>query len=96
VARVEELEVDAGDLDGARVSEFLRACAVDADATAAAVRAAEAKAAEYGGALIRVVAEVGERRVEVRPRADTTVALPSIDEARRRASYAASPSVSIS
>ena len=94
--RVEELEVDAADLEGDRVFRFLRACGVDPDATAAVVRAAGAKAAEYGGALIRVVAETGERRVEVMPREDTSVPLPPLDEARRRASYAASPSVSIS
>jgi hypothetical protein len=94
--RVEELEMDAADAGHDRVARFLEACGVDSDATAAAVRAAEAKAAEYGGALIRVVAETGARRVEVLPREDTAVSLPPLDEARRRASYAASPSVSIS
>ena len=94
--RVEELEVDASDLDDDRVAGFLAACGVDAEAAQGAVRAASAKAAEYGGVLIRVVAETGGHRVEVSPRQDASVPLPSLDAARRGADYAASPSVSIS
>jgi hypothetical protein len=94
--RLEEVEVDARDLEGDRVAEFLRACGVDARAGAAALRAAGAKAAEFGAALIRVTAETGERRVEVLPCVETSVPLPTLDDAQRRAGYAASPSVSIS
>ncbi|MEA2426692.1 MAG: hypothetical protein QOF37_320, partial [Thermoleophilaceae bacterium] len=83
--RIEELQVTTADLDGNRVSEFLAACGV-ADATAAeALRAAQAKAAEFAGAVLRVHAEGTRRRVEVSPRETASLPVPSLDDARRRA-----------
>jgi hypothetical protein len=83
--RVEELEVDASDLDDDRVGAFLAACGVAAPMAADSVRAARMKAAEFGGALLRVEIQGPERRVDVAPRETAALPVPSLDQARRRA-----------
>src|SRR3954470_16936897 len=84
--RVEQLEVEAEDLDDERVTKFLAACGVAAPMAADAVRTARAKSAEFGGALIRVEVQGPERRVDVAPRETATLPVPSLEAARRRAS----------
>ncbi len=83
--RVEELEADASELDGVRVDDFLAACGVAAPMAADALRGARAKAAEFGGALVRVEIQGPERRVDVAPRETAALPVPSLDAARRRA-----------
>jgi serine phosphatase RsbU (regulator of sigma subunit) len=83
--RVEELEADAGDLDSDRAEQFLAACGVAAPAATDALRAARAKASEFGGAVIRVSVEGPERHVDVAPREPASLPVPSLDEAQRRA-----------
>jgi hypothetical protein len=84
--RIEELEADTADLESDRAEQFLAACGVAAPAAADALRAARAKAAEFGGAVIRVSVEGPERRVDVAPREAASLPVPSLDEAHRRAS----------
>jgi serine phosphatase RsbU (regulator of sigma subunit) len=84
--RLEELEVDAADLDDDRVVKFLAACGVAAPMATDAVRTARAKAAEFGGALVRVEIQGPERRVDVAPRETASLPVPSLEQARRRAS----------
>jgi serine phosphatase RsbU (regulator of sigma subunit) len=86
--RVEELEADLADLDGPRVEEFLEECGVDAEAIVGALRAARAKAAEFGGAVLRVVVDGSSRRVEVTPRPEATLQVPSLEGPRERAASA--------
>jgi serine phosphatase RsbU (regulator of sigma subunit) len=83
--RLEELEADAHDLHGERAEQFLAACGVAAPAAADALRLARAKAAEFGGAVIRVRAEGPERTVDVAPREDAKLPVPPLDDAGRRA-----------
>jgi hypothetical protein len=84
--RMEELEVDAAELDDDRVVRFLAACGVAAPMAADAVRTARAKAAEFGGALVRVEIQGPERRVDIAPRETASLPVPSLEQARRRAS----------
>jgi hypothetical protein len=79
--RVEELEVDSDDLTGERVGEFLAACGVQPEVAVDALRAARAKAAEFGGAVLRV----RRGKVDVSPREVATLPVPSLDDAARRA-----------
>ena len=81
VPRVEELEADSDELAGERVGEFLAACGVQPAVAVDALRAARAKAAEFGGAVLRV----HEGRVDVAPREVATLPVPSLDDAARRA-----------
>jgi serine phosphatase RsbU (regulator of sigma subunit) len=83
--RVEELEVDAAELDSGRVDEFLAACGIAAPTATDTVRLARAKAAEFGGAMVRVEIQGPERRVDVAPRETASLPVPSLDAARRRA-----------
>ena len=69
------------------MAEFLRECGLDAEATAGAVRAARAKAAEFGGAVLRVSVDGMARRVEVQPRPAATLDVPSLEGPRRRAAF---------
>jgi hypothetical protein len=81
VQRVEELEADSSELSGERVGEFLAACGVLPEVAVDALRAARAKAAEFGGAVLRV----HDGRVDVTPREVATLPVPSLDDAARRA-----------
>jgi hypothetical protein len=91
VRRVEELVTDDHDLTGDRVAEFLSACGVGAEAAVDALRAARAKSAEFGGALLRVVADEAGTRVEVSPRETAALQMPALDDARRRAALEIPP-----
>jgi serine phosphatase RsbU (regulator of sigma subunit) len=86
--RIEELEASAEELRGDRVAEFLAACGVNAETAVEALRAARAKASEFGGALLRVAVEDGGARVEVAPRETATLPVPSLDAVRRQAALA--------
>jgi hypothetical protein len=83
--RIEELVVDEEDLRGDRVAEFLCACGVGAETAVDSLRAARAKASEFGGALLKVVVQQAEVRVEVAPRDTGALQVPPLDEVRRRA-----------
>jgi serine phosphatase RsbU (regulator of sigma subunit) len=83
--RIEELEADADELRGDRVPEFLAACGVSAEIAVDTLRAARAKASEFGGALLRVTVGDGAARVEVSPKETAKLPVPSIDAVRRQA-----------
>jgi serine phosphatase RsbU (regulator of sigma subunit) len=91
VERVEELVVDDHDLDGERVAGFLCACGLDAEVAVDAMRAARARSAEFGGALLRVVMAEGGARVEVSPRETPALQVPGVEAARRRAALEIPP-----
>jgi serine phosphatase RsbU (regulator of sigma subunit) len=84
--RVEELEADTGELSGERVGEFLAACGVKPEAAVEALRAARLRASEFGGAELRVSIDESGATVDVRPREPATLPVPSLEDARRRAS----------
>jgi hypothetical protein len=84
-ARVEELEVSADDLRGERVDEFLAACAVSAETAVDALRAARARASEFGAAGLRVSIAADGTTVAVTPRETPALPEPSLDAARRQA-----------
>jgi hypothetical protein len=85
-SRLEELEVDAEELAGERVREFLLACGIPAASAEETLLAARAKAAEFGGALLRVHASSDGGRVEILPSEVATLPAPTLSaEARRRA-----------
>jgi hypothetical protein len=79
--RVEELELGSDEVAVEQVGEFLAACGVQPEVAVEALRAARAKAAEFGGAVLRV----SRGRVDVGPREVATLPVPSLDEAARRA-----------
>ncbi len=83
--RLEELETDSEELDGDRVYEFLAACGLQPEAAVDALRSARAKAAEFGGAVLRVAVGGPQSSVVVAPRETATLPVPSLDDARRRA-----------
>src|SRR3954470_3820417 len=91
--RVEELAADDHDLAGERVYDFLAACGVDPEAAVDSMRAARARAAEFGGALLRVALGDGAAppRVEVAPRETAALPVPLLDEAGRKAAALAVP-----
>jgi serine phosphatase RsbU (regulator of sigma subunit) len=85
--RVEELEADEEELLGDRVLEFLVACGIPAKSAQETVRAARGKAAEYGGAVLRVHAAANGGRVDILPSEVAALPLPMLAaEARRRSS----------
>ena len=84
--RVEELETDAAELAGERVLTFLTACGIPEESARESLEAARAKAAEFGGALIRVHASGKGGRVEIRPSEVASLPVPTLAaDARRRA-----------
>jgi hypothetical protein len=85
-SRLEEIEADAEDLAGDRVMEFLVACGIPEGNAAEALRAARAKASEFGGALLRVRASGDGGRVEILPSEVAALPVPTLAaEARKRA-----------
>jgi serine phosphatase RsbU (regulator of sigma subunit) len=85
-SRLEELEADADELAGDRVMEFLVACGIPEGNAAEALRAARAKASEFGGALLRVRASGDGGRVEILPSEVAALPVPTLAaEARKRA-----------
>jgi hypothetical protein len=84
--RLEELETDASELAGDRVLTFLTACGIPEESARETVEAARAKAAEFGGALLRVHASGKGGRVEIRPSEVAALPVPTLAaDARRRA-----------
>jgi hypothetical protein len=84
--RIEELETDAAELEGERVLTFLTACGIPEDSARESLKAARVKAAEFGGALIRVYASGAGGRVEIRPSEVAALPVPTLAaDARRRA-----------
>jgi hypothetical protein len=85
--RIEELEADVEDLDSGHVHEFLLACGIPPKSAEEAVRAARAKASEFGGTVLRVHTSSDGGRVEIRPSEVAALPVPNLAaEARRRAS----------
>ena len=84
--RIEELESDVSELEGDRVLEFLTACGIPETSAHETLRAARAKASEFGGALLRVHASGKGGRVEILPSTVPALPVPNFAaEARRRA-----------
>jgi hypothetical protein len=65
--RVEEIEVAREELDGARLRRFLEHCGVSADDVAAVVVDARARAARYGGVVLRIRLAEGRSGVDILP-----------------------------
>jgi serine phosphatase RsbU (regulator of sigma subunit) len=84
--RIEELESDVSELEDDRVLEFLAACGIPETSGRDTLRAARAKASEYGGALLRVHASGKGGRVEILPATVPALPVPNFAaEARKRA-----------
>ncbi|MEA2423471.1 MAG: hypothetical protein QOF55_2570 [Thermoleophilaceae bacterium] len=84
--RLEELETDAAELEGDRVLTFLTACGIPEESAKETVEAARAKAAEFGGVLLRVHASGKGGRVEILPSSVPALPVPTLAaDARRRA-----------
>jgi serine phosphatase RsbU (regulator of sigma subunit) len=84
--RVEELESDVSELEGDRVLEFLVACGISETSARETLQSARAKAAEFGGALLRVHASGKGGRVEILPSKVAALPVPSLAaDARKRA-----------
>ena len=84
--RIEELEADAADLAGERVLEFLTACGIPERKAQETLRAARAKASEFGGAVLRVHTSGDSGRVEILPSEVAALPVPTLAaDARRRA-----------
>jgi serine phosphatase RsbU (regulator of sigma subunit) len=84
--RLEELETDAEELKGDRVLAFLTACGIPEASAEETLGAARAKAAEFGGALLRVHASGKGGRVEILPTEVAALPVPTLAaDARRRA-----------
>jgi serine phosphatase RsbU (regulator of sigma subunit) len=84
--RVEELESDVAELEGDQVLEFLIACGIAEASAQETLRAARAKASEFGGALLRVHASGKGGRVEILPGTVPALPVPSLAaDARKRA-----------
>jgi len=84
--RIEELETDAAELEGERTLNFLVACGIPEQSAQETLTAARAKAAEYGGALLRVHASGKGGRVEILPSEVAALPVPTLAaDARRRA-----------
>jgi serine phosphatase RsbU (regulator of sigma subunit) len=84
--RVEELESDVGELEGDRVLEFLIACGIPEASAHDTLRAARAKASEFGGTLLRVHASGKGGRVEILPTKVAALPVPTLAaQARKRA-----------
>jgi serine phosphatase RsbU (regulator of sigma subunit) len=88
--RIEELEVEPAELRGDRVAEFLAACGIAGSTVDESLRAAQLKASEFGGVVIRVVMEADGSRVEVSPRRTAALPVPSLEGARGLAALEAS------
>jgi serine phosphatase RsbU (regulator of sigma subunit) len=85
--RVEELETDAAELRGGRVLTFLTACGIPERQAQETLRAARAKASEFGGAVLRVHTAGDSGRIEILPSEVTALPVPALAaDARRRAS----------
>jgi hypothetical protein len=85
--RIEELETDLDELDGDRVLAFLSACGIPELSARETIEVARAKAAEFGGAVLRVHATGKGGRVEIRPSEVAALPVPALAaDARRRAS----------
>jgi hypothetical protein len=84
--RIEELESDVRELEGDQVLEFLTACGIPETSAHETLRAARAKASEFGGALLRVHASGKGGRVEILPSKVAALPVPNLQaEARKRA-----------
>jgi serine phosphatase RsbU (regulator of sigma subunit) len=84
--RIEELESDVHELEGDQVLEFLTACGIPETSAHETLRAARAKASEFGGALLRVHASGKGGRVEILPSKVAALPVPNLQaEARKRA-----------
>jgi hypothetical protein len=84
--RIEELESDVSELEGDRVLEFLAACGIPETSGRDTLRAARAKASEFGGALLRVHASGKGGRVEILPATVPALPVPTLAaDARKRA-----------
>jgi hypothetical protein len=84
--RTEELALEREDLyEAGRAVDFLTACGLDVKQAGDAVVAARAKAAEFGGALIRVLSDSAGATVEVKGTDGVRLAVPSLEVARNKA-----------
>jgi serine phosphatase RsbU (regulator of sigma subunit) len=84
--RIEEVEADEEELLGDRVIEFLTACGIPARNAEETVRSARGKAAEFGGAVLRVHTSGDGGRVDILPSEVAALPVPTLAaEARRRA-----------
>jgi hypothetical protein len=89
--RIEELETDGDELesDGERVIQFLTACGIAEASAQDTLRAAQAKASEFGRVLLKVHASGKGGRVEILPTEVAALPVPSMAaDARRRAAAA--------
>jgi hypothetical protein len=82
--RLEELETDAEELAGDRVLQFLIACGIPESSAVETLGVARAKAAEFGGAVLRVHAAGKGGRVEILPREVAALPVPAVAAAARR------------
>ena len=84
--RLEELETDAEELASDRVLRFLVAGGVTESSARETLDVAQAKASEFGGAVLRVHAAGKGGRVEILPREVAALPVPNVAaDARRRA-----------
>jgi hypothetical protein len=84
--RVEEIEVDAEELAGVRVRDFLLACGIPAHSADETLAAARAKASDFGGAVLRVHMSGPRGRVQILPSQVASLPVPTLAaEAHRRA-----------
>jgi hypothetical protein len=80
--RLEELELQAGELDAPHAAHFLEACGVRESHIGSALSSLKTTAGEFGGAVLRVRIETGETTVTVASPPGVTTDLPAFQGVR--------------